>query len=470
MQGDLDHPSADLLREILQRGEYQVLRRDTVLPADFRASGDLVVLRADVRLEGAVEGSIAVIEGGLFVRPGARIAGRVVTVGGGFYGSGLATVGEVLDVPLRARVNVETVDDVITVSLLAPPGPPPIRLTGLLGFGAPTYDRVDGLTVRWGTAAHLAGDSLATTARAVVAYHTERGALGGVAALEHPLRPQLWLQLEAARRTATNERWIRGDLENSLATAALRSDARDYYRSDEASLTLERRPQRPLITGEGHVLPRLTLRASRDRSVAESDPWALFGDEPWRENPPIDEGTLASLVAGAAAEWNGATAAFLGDVAVEWAPEALGDFAFAQVVASGRWDVLALWTHRIELFVHTRQTLGGDPAPRQRWSFIGGSGTLPTRDIAALRGDRLAFVESAYAIPLSRVSLPLVGSPDLRLEHAVGSAWITGTDSPRWEQALGAGLDFGLLKGMLFVDPAEGTPSPTLHLSAALPF
>lgn len=472
VEGDLDHPGATLLREIVARGEYLLLRRDTVLPADFRAPADLVVLDADVRLEGAVEGSVAVLEGGaLFVRPGARIGGSIVTVGtGGYYGSGLATTGERLEIPLRATTRVEEADDGVTVTLLAPPGPPFFRLTGALGLGLPTYDRVNGVSLAWGSAFHLAGDTLPTTAFATLTYHSARGALGGALALEHPLRREVWARVEAARRTVTNEGWIRGDLENSLAALGLRSDTRDYHLSDEVSLTVGRRPRQPLIAGEGRVLPRATVRVSRDRSLAAADPWTVFDDDPWRENPAIDEGTLASLTAGAATEWKGTTTAYRGDAAVEWAPAGAGDRSFAQVVATGQWSAQGLWRHRIELFAHTRVNLGADPAPRQRWSFVGGPGTLPALETAELRGDRLVFVESAYSIPIPRAKVPLLGPPSLRLEHAVGSAWVTGSQPPLWQQALGAGLEFSLLKGMLFVDPADDSPRPSFHLSAALPF
>jgi hypothetical protein len=470
LEGDLVHPSAQLLREILERDRYRVLARDTVLPADFRASGDLIVLGADVRLEGEVEGSVAVVDGALYVRPGARIGGPIVSVRGEVIASGLATTGAVVEVPLEAAARVEPNGGDYTVTLRAPPGPPPLRFPGLFGLGLPTYDRVDGLTLRLGVVADLGGDSVGPTASAAVTYHSARGALGGGAALEVPLRPELWVRAEASRATVTNEEWIRGALVNSLAALTLKSDARDYFRSDAAALTLERRGSQPLIAGEGRVLPRLTVRVSRDRSLEASDPWSLFGDEPWRANPPIDPGTLASVVGGAAGEWKGQTATFAGDAALEWAPPGIGDFDFAQAVATGQWAMQGLWRHAIGLFVHTRMTLGSDPAPAQRWSIVGGSGTLPTLERGELRGDRLLLVSSSYSIPLPRLPVPVLGPPDLRFEHAVGSAWVTGTDPPRWEQNLGAGLDFGLVRGMVYINPADGVGKPTLSLSAGLPF
>lgn len=470
LEGDLVHPSAQLLREILERDRYQVLARDTVLAEDFRAPDDLIILGADVRLEGRVEGSVAVIDGALYVRPGAVIGGSIVSVRGEVIASGLATTGPIVEVPLEAEARVQPDGRDHTVTLRAPPGPPPVRLPGLFGLGLPTYDRVDGLTLRAGVVADLGGDSIGPSMSAGVTYHTARKALGGGAAIEVPLQRGVWARAEASRATATNEEWIRGALVNSAAALTLKSDARNYFLTDEASLTVERRGRQPLIAGEGRVLPRLTVRISRDRSLESSDPWSLFGDEPWRPNPPIDPGTLASVVGGARGEWKGQTATFAGDAALEWAPPGIGDFTFAQAVASGQWAVQGLWRHALSLFVHTRMTLGADAAPAQRWSFVGGSGTLPTLERGALRGDRLVFASSSYSIPLPRVQLPVLGPPDLRFEHAVGSAWAADADPPRWEQNLGVGLDFGLVRAMVFINPADGFAEPSLSLSAGLPF
>jgi hypothetical protein len=197
--------------------------------------------------------------------------------------------------------------------------------------------------------------------------------------------------------------------------------------------------------------------------------WALFGDD-WRPNPPIAEGTLVSAVAGVEAGWRGATSAFDGDAAVEWAPGGPGDFQFAQLRAQGRWSMRALWNHAIEVNGITFLPLGGDAAPPQRWSFVGGSNTLPTLERAALRGDHVVFVESAYAIPLPQISVPLLGVPNLRLVHATGTAWVTGADAPPWEQNLGVGLAFSLLEAMLYVDPAGDPLEAEFNLGLTLPF
>ena len=64
VEGEVRHPAVEALREVTGRGEYSVQHRDTLLPADTRIPGDLVVVDADVRLEGRVEGSVLVLPGG----------------------------------------------------------------------------------------------------------------------------------------------------------------------------------------------------------------------------------------------------------------------------------------------------------------------------------------------------------------------------------------------------------------------
>src|SRR5690606_14082923 len=126
---------------------------------------------------------------------------------------------------------------------------------------------------------------------------------------------------------------------------------------------------------------------------------------------------LISVMASALAGWQGASARFDGAIAVEYAPEGIGDFEFAQATATVDWSSSALWDHELSVNGFTSLPFGGNPAPRQRWSYMGGSGTLPTFPHAAMRGDHVVFVESAYLIPITPLRLPIVGIPLLRFEH-----------------------------------------------------
>jgi hypothetical protein len=453
------------MRRLIERGRYQVLDRDTILPPDFHWPGDLVVFRAVVRLEGRVDGAVAVVQGDFFLRPNGFVGGPVLEIGGAAHLSGLATAGEVI--ALAPVIRPETVwdGDRIVITLHEPPPPPRLRPGGVAGLRGLAYDRVNALTIAAGGTLRLGGGADGAYLDATALYHTARRRLGGQAALVLPLHRNVEAVALVASATATNDYWIRGPLSNSLAALLLRSDGRDYFHSDRASLTLGR-PQGPaLIAGEFSLRPRVTLLASQDRSLASADPWSLRGGRgPWRPNPPVSDGMLVSATGGATAEWRGVAGRFLGDATIEWSPEGLGDFRFAQAIAAGRWEARALRDHSLVVYARGMGSVDGRPAPLQRWGFVGGGGTVPTLPIASLRGDRLVFVESIYRAPLTFVQVPVIGSPTLRFYHAAGAAWPTGTQAPPLEQSLGVGLEAAVFHATILIDPAASRSRPVLDL------
>ncbi len=455
IEGDVNHPANRVLAGILERNRYTLVERDTVLPADFDSDGDLLIVRAEVRLAGRVGGSVAVVRGALFTRPGARIEGELASVAGELYLSRLAEHGEVHELPTTVQTTLAYEAGIHTLRIVPPALPARVGTTGIFGLGVPTYDRVNGVTARWGAQFLIRRDTVPPAVRGSVSYSTVRRAVGGSMAVDVPLGRGTWVTAEAARESFTNEAWIRGPLMNTLSTLVLRSDVRDYHESDVALLRLERRQRQPLIQGESFVGPRVTVRGSRDRSLQEANVWSFLGrDEPWRENPPIDDGEVFSVAPGALFAWRGALTRFHGDLSVEWAPPGLGDFEFVHLISEMRWQMPVLWNHTINLRGRTHQTLGNEPAPAQRWTILGGGGTIPTLDTAAMRGDRLVFLETRYDIPLPFVRVPVLGSPDLRLIHTTGAAWLSGQEMPPLEQSIGGGLRFFLLQALVHVDPS----------------
>lgn len=467
VEGAADSRAVRIAREILAAGSYLRMDRDTVLPASFRTAGDLVVVDADVRLEGTVEGRVAVFGGVLFIRPGARVVGPIVNLGGEVYPSNLAQVGEIVEAEPELEVGVEFDTAGARVSVALPESGPRLKP---FGFRLPAYDRVDGLTLTVAPSFLFTGDADGPRVDGWVSYRTARSSFGGGVSASTPLGGALRLDARVERGTFTNEGWARGDLANTAGSLVFASDLRDYRESDRAAVTLSRRHPEPLIAGEYALEPRLGVMAMRDRSLRNREPWSLFGDFD-RENPAVDELEWASAMAGAVFRWVGSTTAFTGDAAVEQGLPVLdGDADFTQWTVDGLWTMQALYLHQVGVRFRAMGTLGDEPALRQRRSFVGGSPTLPTFETAAFRGDRLAYVRSTYAIPLPRrLSLPIIGPPSLRLTHAAGMAWATGTPMPEWEQNLGAGLVFTLASAELFIDPAAGGFDPTLTLALELP-
>jgi hypothetical protein len=447
--------ATQILQQILDRGEYLVLDRDTVLPDDFRATGDLVIADADVRLEGEVEGDVAVVQGAFFIRPGGRVRGTIVSVGGEVFPSGLAEVGEILELPPEARTVFTREGEVFQLQVRGP-SRDYSTLPGIFGVRLPTYDRVNGISLGWGAQWRITGREGGAAIAPWLTYYTARGEFGGGAEAVLPLAGGVEVSAAVASTTVTNDAWIRGDLANSLAALAAGSDLRNYHHSELVSVSLARPDRTPLIAGEFAFSPRVRLLISRDRSLPARETWALFGGgEDWRPNPPIARGTVGSVSGGAELRWQGSSTAFQGDVSVERALSQLGDFEFAQWIATGAWQMRALRQHSISVMARGMGAFGATAAPPQRWSFVGGANTLPTLETAEFRGDNLVFVQSVYGIPVTAIVAPVIGSPVIELVHAIGTAWVTGSDPRPWEQNLAVGARFSFIAAHVYIDPAD---------------
>lgn len=466
--GDDDSHAVRRAREILARRTYVWIDRDTVLGPEFRTTGDLVVYDAEVKLEGNVDGSVAVLGGDFWIRPGGRVGGAIAVLDGGVYPAGLAIVqrDSIFRQSPRTRVAIETVpatDGTYTARVtVTPPPRPPLFAPSVGPF--PTYDRVNGLTVHASANINPTREHGGPRLNVWGSYRLEQeDHLGGGVRWDVPLGLQdVHLTGELSRATRTNDAWIRGDISNSVRALVLGRDYRNYWDADVLRVMVERPVGKPLIAGESWLGPRFGVQVSRDRSLAAQDPWSLFGDGLDRPNPEIAEGTITSLIGGAELHWRGQTSTFDGGLNVEHAPGA-GDFAFTQALAEGSYWATALRTHTMRLYFRGMMPFGGD-APPQRFGILGGGGTLPTEPVAAFRGDHLAFVESSYLIPYQRVVLPYLGSPSLEIRHAVGAAWVGG-ESPEWVQNAGVGIVFAFVYGRLLVNPAEMGPKLSFGLS-----
>jgi hypothetical protein len=459
-----------IANEVLARGNYQVIARDTVLGPEYRNPGDLVVWDADVRVEGAVEGSALVFGGRLHVRPGARIAGPIVAIRGLALPSGLATVGEVVELTPGRAVLLEAGPDTMRVTVIPPPRPPAVGVPAFWGFRAISYDRVDGVSVGWGPQWRIARAEFGPTLDAWGILRSARAPLGGGAELRLPLPGGVLAEARVERATLTADEWIRGALANSVEALLFGRDVRDYLESDRVVLTLRRPPRHALVEGEAGIEPFLAFSSSRDRSLATRSVWALTARSALeRPNPDIDQARIGSAVVGAFLQWVGAASEISARASIEHAPAVWSDLTFSRFSGDGTFRTAGLWNDDIRVRAHLRGIIGNEPAPAQRWTHVGGPGTLPTLPAASIRGDNLAFLESAYSLPVPLVQLPFLGVPALRIALATGTAWQTGTGMPRWEQNLAGGLELAIFRFHAVVDPRVERPRPLFLLELAAP-
>jgi hypothetical protein len=446
-RGDVDNDI--FLRRLIDSGAYTLLARDTLLRHSDTIPGTALVAGATMRIEGVITGDLVIVDANVFLRPGARVLGKVRNIAGGLYSSELATLhGGSASYPNAAYV-VRSLEDG-TVVLQGLTRRSVLVLDGLFGLRAPTYDRVDGLSLGLGAGYLLPRlGRIEPVLRGRVEYRSQRGVLSGGAELELP-RGRSSLAVGAERTTITNERWIQTDWVNTATFLLAANDRRDYYEADRGYVEARR------VLEEGARTTTAVLRGQVEdaRSLRAGSPWTLFGT-PRDDNIAVADGRITSLAASARMEWRHR----LHIVGLHGTAEAAGsvldgDHSFNAYVAGVHWAMAAFSDHTLTIRGHAQGPLPGTRSlPPQRWSFVGGTGTLPTFGIAEFRGDRVAFVETRYAVP-TPLRIRFVGSPDVELLHIVGRAW-TADETPSLEQNLGAGLRFSLLSVRAVIDPAR---------------
>jgi hypothetical protein len=485
IRADDDSPAAQEARRILERRTYVWMDRDTILGPDFHAPADLVVYRAEVRLEGAVEGSVLVLDGQFFVRPRARVGGPIAVIGGGAYPSGLAETGPVLTTTPGAQIEI--VDDPEGRGALEPQisilRPPTHAMFSYGPAGVPLYDRVNGLTVAVGATFRPTRTDDGAQFGAWVSYSTASRGIGAGVTADVPLGTAgLHIQGEASRDTRTNDAWLRSDLMNTLTSLFLGTDYRDYHDVDRAELMLVRPVGEPLVAGESWIAPRVGVAVSRDASLEALRPWSFTGrDGLARFNPPVLEATYASVLAGTGLHWRGQASRIDADLALEQVVahgretdgDAMfprpGSLPFTHGVAWARYTATLFGTHGLDVYLRGTTSFNADGAPPQRWGILGGATTLPTLEIAHFRGDRLAFVETTYTLPVPIVELPFLGAPSLELWQAAGAAWITDEPMPGWVQNVGVGIRAGFVYVRVVTDPADRPLKPVFSAGLTLP-
>ena len=177
-------------RYILRYEQYNTrLFRDSVFDTT------VVVLNSNATVASTVHGDVVVINGDLFLQPGAKIDGRAVAIGGGVYDSQQASVGgeklSFRDVHFDTARTTSGVDLVYRV----PPPPedtiPTFALPGLFGFRMPLYDRVDGFQCPWGPRITL-GTKKAIVIDPTLTYRSNLGAYDPAATLHGGARQRLF--------------------------------------------------------------------------------------------------------------------------------------------------------------------------------------------------------------------------------------------------------------------------------------
>jgi hypothetical protein len=193
----------------------------------------------------------------------------------------------------------------------------------------------------------------------------------------------------------------------------------------------------------------------RPGPAATGGPWSLTErndpeDGMVRPNPQIAGGDITSATGKAAYQWMAGTVTAHLDVNLEVPLSVSTGESFTQTTVDGRIDFPTFGLQRYRLEVYGVVT-SGDTPPGQRFSYLGGSGTLPTVEpLLPFGGDQLLFIESRYEIPMTFVTLPFAGSPTITFRHILGAAGIQSL--PDLTQIVGARLSVPFVRVQWLID------------------
>jgi hypothetical protein len=276
-------------------GAYEI-EADRVIP------GDVAVLNGPLTIAGRVNGRVVAINSDVILKPGARVEGQIIVVGGGVDGKDNAFIGG--DVrTYKQRLAYRREGDHLIASGSSEEDARWWRrrqnwhsrnYSQLRLVSAKTYNRVEGLPILIGPSfGHRFGDG-----------HFEMDALGvfrtgdqlewNSQTVGHNLKTEL--SFGGAEGLAIGgrlfdvvdpvEAWQLSDAEVGLSSFFLHRDFRDYYSrhggSGYVKLSLSR-----------SVDVTASLSDERWVSLNTLDPFTLFRNgQDWRPNPTLDEGTL----------------------------------------------------------------------------------------------------------------------------------------------------------------------------------
>jgi hypothetical protein len=378
------------------------------------------------------------------------------------FTTAIAAVAMLLSVPAGAQTSATPADTVAALDtgyVIYDQGV--ISLPLGVGLRIPSYDRVDGLSLPFGPKIRVPGGRIEIDP--TVTYRSNLGAFDPMLAVTARFGRFDALQLSGGRGTFTNDGWIRSDLLNSLAAIGVGSDSRNYFRADRIAGELSHTRE------SGQWESRFAIGALHERDWSTGlhepgsrAPWSFLGRKDdlkmRRINPVVARGRLTSGIARALMSYEQAGLKTQLSADVEHAFESPGFLftdtdaseSFTQIVVNAAASFPTFGLQSFAFRGHGVVTPGKN-APPQRFSYLGGAGTLATVDLLALGGDRLLFVEGEYRYPLARPLLPFVGAPVLSARYAAGSAG--QGDLPDLIQNIGVAVGLKIVKAEYHIDP-----------------
>lgn len=457
-------PDVDALLRAALANQTLILTHDTLIKASDTIAANIVVVKARFVLEGTVVGDLTGLQANIYIRPTAHVTGQVLNIVGGLYPSELARIASIEDHPLGPYQVIATDSGFVVAGSVKRPA-----LHLLSGTRIPEYNRVDGLRVEVGPSLVFpAIGGVEPILSGSVGYATERKDMIERALLMFRRSRSSLAGGWENNITLTNEDWIRSSLKNSIAFVWNGKDYRNYYAADRTFVEFRR------ILEQGVRTSQYWVRGQNEiaRPLVAGDPFVIFKPDSIRSNPAVTRSRVTSALLGMQVQWTGATSQYDITGTLEFAGKngTGADRAFNAYNGQVDYAMKAIANHTLHVEAFFRGPLPGtDELPLQRWTFVGGSNTLYTFPLGVFRGDRLAFFETDYHIPLgARLKVRVLGMPTLRLMHNIGMAWSHDTKRG-FEQNVGVRLQFPFVYARVVTDPARVGDKVLFDAGVSLP-
>ncbi|HET8650111.1 MAG TPA: BamA/TamA family outer membrane protein [Gemmatimonadales bacterium] len=383
---------------------------DLAVPTGAAMPGPLAVYGGTLRVSGAVDGAVVVINGTLALDSNATVGGDVLVVGGRLHRSAGAVINGEIQVYWDAAPVERQPDGQLTLrprtrllsqlgGARARFGVGPLQATLMASTGG-TYNRIEGLPIVLGPSLTWRPDStqalrldLRGIVRTVGTGSQLRSDVGYSARLEWRRRnPRVGLVVGVHSRIVPMRSRTLSAMESGWSAFLLQRDYHDYFESRGISGEVFGYPIRQLRLG-------IVVGRDQESTVLASDPWSLFRNrDRWRPNPPIDDGHYVHLAARLRYDTRNSndnpSSGWFGDITVEHSNS--DDVSPLQLPSGVRGSIppgngyafnrlsfdLRRYTRvgpslRVAARVTGGGWLGGDPLPVQERLALGGPDLLP---------------------------------------------------------------------------------------------
>lgn len=327
----------------------------------------------------------------------------------------------------------------LAICLLVAPARAQVTVDFPLTLGnLPTYDRVNGLSLPFGPTLTVGDDRLVVTP--VITYRSHLGKIDPSVSIvgQFVADSSVGFSLAGSRGSFSNDRWIRSNLVNSLVSFGLGSDSRNYFRGDRGEARLTSSLHLPFDLDIATIF--VGARTERDwstgwRAGTGNGPFSVFGRSDStngieRPNPEIDQGHISSAIAGGHVEYMGLPASVFVNLLVEAAGKSPLGGNFQQFTIDNGMSINTTAGQHLDVRSHVVATATSTATPRQRYAYVGGSGSLATDDLLSMGGDHLYYLDAVYVIPINSVEIPMLGNPYFAPHFASGAAAVGGFGRP----------------------------------------